>query len=171
LHLNRERPIQWSLHPGPFDNPNVEVFDTGRYGLGVRTLVGLKPGERVAVFDGPIYTAETCSDLPCQAPKLVRDHAIQFAKHRWRDAFGIARYVCHSCDPNCGISGLFNVVTRRNVAAGEEITFDYDMTENCDWSMYCRCKSRNCRKWIRGYRFLPIDVIEGYGSYISAWLR
>ena len=40
-----------------------------------------------------------------------------------------ARYVNHSCDPNCGIKDKMSLVAMKSINVGEEITFDYAMTE------------------------------------------
>jgi len=37
--------------------------------------------------------------------------------------------VNHSCDPNCGLVGAVLVVAMRDIEPGEEITFDYAMSD------------------------------------------
>ena len=44
------------------------------------------------------------------------------------------------------------------------------MTENSDWEMLCKCGNDNCRKIIRGYRFLPDNIKKIYRGFISEWL-
>jgi hypothetical protein len=56
----------------------------------------------------------------------------------------IARYLNHSCKPNCEIDIIGNKVfihARRNIKAGEELTFDYGK-EYFDFFIgkHCRCK-------------------------------
>ncbi len=58
----------------------------------------------------------------------------------------------------------------RPIANGEQITWDYAMTENNDWFMICRCGSPRCRKMITGYRNLPPELREAYKGFISQWL-
>ena len=90
---------------------------------------------------------------------------------RWRDSQGIARLINHSCEPNCGIKKLFNVVAMRDIVKGEEITWDYDMTEdNKNWRMNCLCGTPSCRKIIGSYKNMPEEVREKYKGYISEWL-
>ncbi|XP_065881272.1 histone-lysine N-methyltransferase ATXR7 isoform X4 [Euphorbia lathyris] len=64
---------------------------------------------------------------------------------------GIARFVNHSCDPNCytkvisveGQKKIF-IYAKRHIAAGEEITYNYKfpLEEN---KIPCNCGSRKCR--------------------------
>jgi uncharacterized protein len=56
----------------------------------------------------------------------------------------------HFCEPNCGIRGSLQVVARRDIQPGEEITFDYAVTESSDYSMRCRCGREYCRRIITG---------------------
>jgi hypothetical protein len=54
-------------------------------------------------------------------------------------------YVNHSCDANCGIRGEITVVAMRDIKKGEEITQDYGLLYNEDYSFKCNCGSKNCR--------------------------
>lgn len=56
----------------------------------------------------------------------------------------------HSCDANLGFGGEEEelVVTLRDIAEGEELTYDYGLmdTENSLWNgLTCKCGSTNCR--------------------------
>ncbi len=46
-----------------------------------------------------------------------------------------ADFLNHSCDPNCGINVSLKIVTMRDIEPGEELTFDYAMTESSEYSM------------------------------------
>ena len=50
--------------------------------------------------------------------------------------FDPADFVNHSCDPNCGIVGAVLLVARRAIEAGEEICFDYAMTDSDDYDEF-----------------------------------
>jgi len=65
-----------------------------------------------------------------------------------------ARYVNHSCDPNCEadeIGGRIFIASIRDIAAGEELTYDYNMEAPSplprDWRRRyaCRCGTPSCR--------------------------
>ncbi len=145
----------------------VIVRETCKYGKGLYANEDIKKGEIIADWTGgKIYEAEKCSDLP----EEIRDHAIQFEEHSWIDTDGIGRFFNHSCEPNCGVKGKFQIVAIRNIKKGEELTFDYEMSEDSDWRMECKCETPSCRKIIGAYRNMLEEIRKKYAGYISEWL-
>lgn len=147
------------------DNQKVSVGHN-RFGNCLIAAADLAKDEVIAEFDGPEYTADKATDLP----KDIADHAIQFEEHKWRDSNGIARLVNHSCEPNVGIKDLFTLVAMRDIKKGEELLWDYDMTEDSDWRLGCLCFTPSCRKVIGAFGQTPPEVRERYKGYISDWL-
>lgn len=144
----------------------VYLKNTRRYGRGVFALRKIRKGEVVGEFDGPIY-----DEYFEPWTRELQTHVIQFAKEKWRDSSGLARYMNHSCEPNCGIRGLFKVVAMRTIQKDEQITWDYEMTEKSDWwRMKCRCGTESCRKIIGTFKALPTRIRRKYRGYISTWL-
>lgn len=85
-------------------------------------------------------------------------------------------FVNHSCNPNCGIKpnqyNGYNLVAMRAIEAGEEITFDYCMTEwLCVGFKECHCNSDQCRKMIKGASFLPIEKLKEYDGYTAPYFQ
>jgi len=148
------------------DNPKAEVRPHPRFDLGVFAKERISKGEEIAAFDGSEYIGYYNTELP---PEVI-DHGIQIAKDRVRNSEGFARRINHSCDPNCGIKDLIRIVAMRDIEAGEEILWDYDMSENAEWEMLCSCSSKNCRKIVLGYRYLPQRFRDRYEGYISEYL-
>jgi hypothetical protein len=149
------------------DNTKVFVGNREGFGRAVYALENISQGEVIAAFDGAIYVAERCTDLP----KDIADHAIQIDAHFWQESSGIARYLNHSCEPNCGIQNFNQIVTMCDIKKGEELTWDYDMTEDSDWRMECLCGTSSCRHVIGAYGQVPENIRRKYGKYISGWLR
>ena len=57
-----------------------------------------------------------------------------------------ARYVNHSCDPNCGGTDHCFEVALRDIAPGEQITEDYDgYSLPNEPPFLCVCGARDCR--------------------------
>ncbi|MBC7741337.1 MAG: SET domain-containing protein-lysine N-methyltransferase [Bdellovibrionaceae bacterium] len=148
------------------DNQKVSVHATRKFGRGVFADRFIKKGELIAAFDGPIFDEDY--------EPWTRDmynHAIQFGRAIWRDSKGMARLINHSCEPNCGIKALFKVVAMRDINSGEQITWDYEMTEkNLHWKMKCKCGNKNCRGVIGNYSNMPLEVRKKYKGHISEWL-
>ncbi|VEL09816.1 unnamed protein product [Protopolystoma xenopodis] len=69
---------------------------------------------------------------------------------------GLARYINHSCEPNCvaeyvnfGEGGHIVIITTCKIHKGEELTYDYNFDlEDCTSKIPCHCGSFNCRKWM-----------------------
>lgn len=147
------------------DNPKV-ILGQNKFGKCLIAAEGMLRGEVIAKFDGEIFKAEKCTDLPTD----IADHAIQIDEHHWQESSGNARYINHSCDPNCGVSGLNTIVAMRDIKKDEELTWDYDMTEDSDWRMECQCGSPICRKTIGAFSLVPEHIRAKYKDYISDWL-
>ena len=56
------------------------------------------------------------------------------------------RFVNHSCDANTEVRGFADVAVR-DIAAGEEITSNYE-TDGAEHSFRCSCGAPTCRGWI-----------------------
>jgi hypothetical protein len=148
------------------DSQKVRLGSSRVAGTGVFAVEEIAPGEVIATFDGAFYDQD-CPDWDSD----LTHHAIQCAPTRFRDSNGIARFVNHSCEPNCGIHGLFDIVAMKPIRSGEEITWDYEMTEDSNWwRMECRCGAPCCRKTIGAYRNMPAAVRAKYKGFLSDWL-
>lgn len=79
----------------------------------------------------------------------------------------------HSCEPNAGFSGQITLVAMRNIAAGEEITYDYAMTDietesEDPWDPEaCLCGTANCRGAISGNDWQQPEIQTKYQGYFS----
>lgn len=148
------------------DSKKVKIEKTNNKGSGIFAVETIRENELIAEFDGEIYGWHD----PRWTDDLY-DHCIQFEEKKWRDSKGIARLINHSCEPNCGVKNLFQIVAMREILPGEEITWDYEMTERHPyWRMKCKCGNSNCRMIIGNFENMPADVRKKYTGYISEWL-
>lgn len=153
------------------DNSKVIVKETENIGKGLFAIEDIKKDEIIADWtNGISYEAKSANKLPNQLPKNIRDHAIQYEEHKWIDTEGIGRYSNHSCIPNCGFKGKFHLVAMRDITKGEHLTWDYEMTEDSDWRLECKCGNPNCRKIIGAHKNMPEIIRKKYKGYISDWL-
>jgi SET domain-containing protein len=149
------------------DSKKIIIRETDNRGRGVFAKKLIKKDELIAEWDGKIY-----DDSHEDWDDDLFNHAIQFAPLKWRDSKGIARILNHSCEANCGIKNLFQIVAMRDIVPGEELTWDYEMTENnkFGWQMECQCGTPSCRKLIGRYDNMPQATRDRYKGYISEWL-
>lgn len=81
-----------------------------------------------------------------------------------------ARFLNHSCDPNCDAyldEGRIWITARRDIAVGDELTFNYgyDFSEYQDYP--CRCGTANCVGFIVAEEFFP-EVRRRHGGTDAA---
>jgi uncharacterized protein len=139
-------------------------------GKGLFAIKNIKKGEIILDWsDSVLYKAKSPYDLPGDLP----DHAIQISKNEWAD-HPVARNANHSCSPNTGIKGLTSFVCLKDIKKGEEIFWDYGMTEDSDWIMpeKCLCGEKDCRVKISSYSALSKKLQENYkkNKICSIWL-
>ena len=79
-------------------------------------------------------------------------------------------YSNHSCDPNLGMRGEITFVAMRDICAGEELTHDWAMTDDDDYSIECNCGAPDCRKTLTGKDWQRPDLQKRYAGYFSAYL-
>jgi len=82
-------------------------------------------------------------------------------------------YVNHSCDGNGWYEGDDLLVALRDIKPGEEITYDYALTENrSDWVLAggnrCLCGSALCRNRVTGNDWKRKDLQDKYGKHFMS---
>ena len=132
-------------------------------GSGIFAKNKIKKGETIGVCRGKIY-----SDKEVEKLNLKDDHLMTIAKNQIIDVEPPECYTNHSCEPNLGIKGL-NLVAIKDIKKDEEFTIDYDTLEY-DWKMKCCCGSKNCRKTIKGYKYLPQELKDKYKEFTADYL-
>ena len=70
----------------------------------------------------------------------------------------MARFVNHSCEPNCEAElsdGQVWIIAGRDIAAGEEVTYNYGY-DLVDYREHpCRCGAASCVGYIVAEEFFP----------------
>ena len=79
-------------------------------------------------------------------------------------------YTNHCCDPNLGMRGEITFVAIRDIRADEELTHDWAMTDDDDYSVECNCGVPNCRKILTGKDWQLPELQARYAGYFSEYL-
>jgi len=116
------------------------------HAAGCYTTQAVKKRMRVCEYDGPRFTKE-------QADDRYKDRFITYLFSCGEDGmvidgFGIAMFINHSCDPNCETEdeeGRIFVMAIRDIAAGEELTYEYNLYDSDDAEADCHCGAAKCR--------------------------
>ncbi|MGB6690067.1 MAG: SET domain-containing protein-lysine N-methyltransferase [Terracidiphilus sp.] len=116
------------------------------HAAGCYATTPIRKGERVAQYDGPRITKDEADELYSDAPLTylfgLGDGSIVI------DGHSMAMFINHSCRPNCEteeIRGRVWITAIRNIAAGDEITYDYCLYDGGDEECLCNCGEPNCR--------------------------
>jgi hypothetical protein len=125
-------------------------------GLGVRALVAADEGAVLDRFTGAV------------GPEITQ-HSLQVSPGLHISNTHFVGYLSHSCDPNCRLDMVrFELVARRDIAAGDLLTIDYAATEDVLHVQFaCHCGADSCRHWITGRR----DPVSAQGAAYLATLR
>lgn len=146
----------------------IQIKDTGRFGRGYIAIEDIEKDEIVVDWsNGRIHQAPSCLELP----KDIKDYAIQCSSTSWIFTHLEEHLMNHSCEPNCGIRGLFHTIAIRNISKGEWLSFDYAMCEDSNWRLHCKCETKSCRKYIGWYGDLNEEKRTEYANYTSDWLK
>jgi hypothetical protein len=155
------------------DAGRLRVGDT-HLGKSVHAVQGFREGDVLVRFSGPRVAA---SRVPT---RLVgrRDRFVQVSADQYMGPSGaIDDLVNHSCAPNAGLrfgeGGVF-LLAIRDIAAGEEIAWDYSTTlTDRSWQMVCRCGAPECRGIIGAFETLPPERQEWFRArnLVAPYLR
>jgi len=138
-----------------------EVRSSHIQGVGVFAVLPIPKGTRIVEYTGERISHEE-ADARYDDFAMERHHTFLFTVDEQTVIDGKrdgndSRFINHSCEPNCETvieEGRVFVDAIRNIAAGEELYFDYayerDGNEDpeAEKRYACRCGAKTCRKTI-----------------------
>jgi len=156
-----------------YRSPKTEVRESKIHGRGLFARADVAKGEIVAVKGGHIVDREMLHReitprLGSVEIQIGDDLFIAPVSDNERELSML--YTNHSCDPNIGLRGEITFVAMRDIAAGEELTHDWAMTDDDDYSAECNCGAHNCRKTLTGKDWQRPELQKKYAGYFSAYL-
>jgi palmitoyltransferase ZDHHC9/14/18 len=135
----------------------VEVVDTEDRGFGVRAMRTFEPFQIIVEYAGEIITQGECERrMKHEYKKNQCYYLMSFDNKTIIDATRgtIARFVNHSCEPNCemikwtvnGEPRMALFAGSRGIMTGEELTYDYNFDPFSSKNIQeCKCGTRSCR--------------------------
>ena len=142
----------------PREGSPVEVRENVRY-KGVFATEDIQSGAAIFHLRGTISTRPTKYTIQLGDERHLASPDIRKPGDKLAYCW---KYLNHSCEPN-GYIDATELICRalRDIAAGEEITFNYLTTESeMDVPFNCRCGSANCFGFIQGRKFLTEEEID-----------
>jgi SET domain-containing protein len=136
----------------------IQTRRSGVHGKGVYAVVDLAEGETLIEYVGEVITWDEALRRHPHDP-TDPNHTFYFhidESHVIDAKFGgnSARWINHSCDPNCEAEvedGRVFIRARRNIPAGEELFYDYGLVIDEPYTLKlkaqypCWCGAKRCR--------------------------
>ncbi|XP_006596087.1 uncharacterized protein [Glycine max] len=143
---------------------HLVVYKSRIHALGLYTSRFISRGEMVVEYIGEIVGLRVADKrekeyqsgrklqykTACYFFRIDKEHIIDATRKG-----GIARFVNHSCLPNC-VAKVITVrhekkvvfLAERDIFPGEEITYDYHFNHEDEGKIPCYCNSKNCRRYM-----------------------
>ena len=150
--------------------PKAQMRQTPGKGSGSFAITKINKGEVVASFGGFVVNQDELKnhseDRVARSLQLDENtYLLSGSKPESGDMLN------HSCEPNCGAYGTSSVISLSDIAIGEELTFDYAMTDSSEYDQFhCACGMSNCRGQITGKDWQNTEIQKKYNNYFSAFI-
>jgi hypothetical protein len=127
----------------------VEVRDSSIHGRGTFASAPLEPDTLILEYTGELIDRKTAVERDNPDAPDYSCYILQVDDDVFIDARRVehpAKYINHSCEPNCILS--FDetkafIRTLRGIRPGEELAYDYDY--DASENVPCRCGAPRCR--------------------------
>jgi len=129
--------------------PHTYISDCS-VGRGLFAGEPIAAGVQVLQFTGSLLTLKEV-----RAQGAAAANALQIGIDRYIYLDEPGRLVNHSCSPNAAVVGDTRLLAIHDIAAGQEIRFDYSTTVSDGWTMPCLCGSSECRGLVVAFQLLP----------------
>jgi uncharacterized protein len=156
--------------PTCYASPRVEGRECGeKGGRGLFAREKILRGDLLVVFAGSVLEGEELAALSPDQRRLVlqvdENHYLLSEVEGWAD------WVNHCCEPNAGLRGQVTLVAMRDIEAGEEICYDYAMSDGSAYDGFeCRCGRASCRGRVTGDDWMLEELWERYRGHFSPYL-
>ncbi len=116
------------------------------HAAGCYTTTPVPKGQRVVEYTGPRISKKEADERYQNSPTTylfgIGDGATVI------DGHGTAMFINHSCAPNCETDEIDErvwIIALRDIQAGEELTYDYNLYDGDESEARCNCGASTCR--------------------------
>ena len=148
----------------------AQARETPGKGHGSFAIQPIPAGSLVASFGGtPLPFSEFAAhDLDRRSRSIQVDHDTFVLGPPSREP---GDSINHSCEPNLGLISATRLVARREIAVGEELTYDYATSDSVPYDEFdCACATPSCRGTIRGNDWSQTDFRLRNDGWFSPYL-
>jgi SET domain-containing protein len=125
--------------------PGLIVRSSSIHAAGCYTTRPIGKGVRVCEYQGP-RMSKTVADARYEDRFVT--YLFSCGGDMVIDGFGTPMFFNHCCDPNCETeddNGRIFISTTRDIAAGEELTYEYNLYDSDEENQDCYCGALKCR--------------------------
>jgi len=157
-------------------NPKIALRRSSA-GVGMFANHPLREGDVLIVWSGKVvHLSQVYAMKESDRHYILQIDDELFQIPPWKGFNEPADFTNHSCDPNAGFKNSpITLGAMRDIAPGEEITFDYAMCESIDGlkgnEFECSCGTRYCRGMFTGHDWKNPELWTRYGNHFSPYLR
>ena len=166
-HLGRDRRVD--VHN--YLSPLAEARKIAPKGFGSFAVTPIPIGTIVATFGGNVLNRIDFETYPLEQ----RSRSIQIDVNHFvlgPESREPGDSINHSCLPNCGMRNATQLITMREIAVGEELTYDYATSDTSDYDEFeCACGSDNCRGRVSGNDWTLPDLQSRYQNMFSPYVQ
>ena len=153
-----------------YHHPLLALRRTEEKGLGVFATGTILQGECAGIeAGGALYSTRAARELRAK----IGDYSHQIGEvTHWgpknRGDICLLDRMNHGCEPNVGFQGDMTFVALRDIKPGEEVVWDYAMSESDPaYGFECRCGAITCRGKMTGQDWMQLGLqIKYYGSFV-----
>ena len=149
-------------------NPKAQIQKVSDKGTGSFAQEIICQGEIVASFGGFVVQTKDLNDFSQdRVSRSIQASQTSYILSGPKPEPG--DMVNHSCNPNCGAIGISTIIAMKQIEVGQEITFDYAMTDASPYDEFiCFCGEVNCRKKITGNDWQLFEIQEKYKGFFNS---
>jgi SET domain-containing protein len=126
--------------------PGLIIRSSSIHAAGCYTTRPIRTNTRIVEYGGRRITKQ-------EADELYTDRIVTYlfgvdGTNLVIDGYGTAMYINHSCAPNCETvehRGKIWIKAIRDIAPGEELTYEYNLYDSDEDNCDCYCGAKNCR--------------------------
>ena len=141
-----------------------------RGGRGVFARARIKAGDVLVAWGGEVVSRSQFGSVPIERVRV----SVQIDENLFLvpGIEGPADWINHSCEPNAGMRGQVVLVAMRDIEPGEEVCYDYAMTDGSDYDVLdCHCRAPGCRGRVTGSDWRIPALMDRYAGYFSPYLE
>jgi len=148
------------------------------HGFGIFAIRSVRKDELLIGWAGKVvHVSEILKMDECERTYILQIDDELFQIPFWKGYNEPADFVNHCCEPNSGFKNSpITLVAMRDIAVGEEITFDYAMSDSIVGlkgnEFDCECGVPSCRGRYTGddWKLFP-NLWDKYGDYFTPHIR